>query len=689
MKDNNNSSSESEDEENNKIDFFLKEKLSLNSTINEQKNLNEEEKEEDKIENNIENNIRNNIENNIENNIDINKFKLGKKIICPENNCFSNAIISINPISFEVRTNCGKHKKNMDILTFVEKSGQSKEEKESCSICNDSHKDILQNNKKLYKCFCGLNICETCKDNHLKEKDPNEHNMVDFNKKDYLCCCTKDLKNYISFCITCNKNLCIVCDNFHKGHKVQKFSELFKMGKEDIKKITKSLDEKKQKIAKIKSIIDNWLVKTKIFFEVYKKKLDIYLEINNLIFNKIDVCKKYYQEIKNVENMRDGFDDKILDLLKYEKDFKKQNEIIAKLINENEDYKNNNKKIINSIKEKNIYEYTFNKLFEKVYEKETVINICELKKDNLLVVNTRGPNQEILHIYIKSDTNFYNKELFWKIIDGGKIMSMSELKNGNLLIVQENYFKILKIQIGKKQINMIQNQKLDVEKFKQIIELINGNLVSISYIPNKENYIDIWERNLMSDKFEKKINNHLEKEPQFLKEINNYLFLVYFQDERISIFNSELNMEIKELPKINLINDNYPKYRLINVVKINEGNLLFVYQNGVLIYNLLLNKYTKIFITKPNLIKDICHTPDDDNIFLMSLYEQPKTEQNHKPFFGIVPLYSNLFLQKIYLGHNISNIHNKAVLCIKMLCNGNIITGSLDNSLKIWTIKKK
>jgi hypothetical protein len=129
------------------------------------------------------------------------------------------------------------------------------------------------------------------------------------------------------------------------------------LGKEEKKEIKQKLDEQKEKIEKIKKIIDNWMIKTQKFFEIYKKKLELYWEINNLIFNKYDVSKNYYEEIKNIENIRVYFDSKLLDLLDSENDFKKQNEIFVKILNEdyvddinkNNEINNNNEiiKIIN------------------------------------------------------------------------------------------------------------------------------------------------------------------------------------------------------------------------------------------------------------------------------------------------------------------------------------------------------
>ena len=65
----------------------------------------------------------------------------------------------------------------MKIIDFVEKSG-NKEEKVFCYNFKKTYKDIIDNKKTLYKCYCGENICEDCKENHLKEKDLEKHNMV-------------------------------------------------------------------------------------------------------------------------------------------------------------------------------------------------------------------------------------------------------------------------------------------------------------------------------------------------------------------------------------------------------------------------------------------------------------------------------------------------------------------------------
>ena len=298
----------------NNIDFFLKEKEDPLKVVikEEKKSIEIENKEKGKKPIEIENKEKGNkiveIENkekeeeivfeNYEEELkdrNLEEIKMGKKIICPEDNCFENTIINLDPITFEIKSDCGKHPKKMKIIDFVEKSG-NKEEKDFCYICKNTYKDILDNKKILYKCYCGENLCEDCKENHLKEKDLEKHNIVDFKIKDYTCCCNDTCKKYICFCLDCKKNLCVLCRGEHKEHTVKDFSKLYKLGKEEKKEINKKLKEQKEKIKKFKNIIDNWLIRITKIINIYKKKLDLYWEINNIIFNNYNIKNNYYEE---------------------------------------------------------------------------------------------------------------------------------------------------------------------------------------------------------------------------------------------------------------------------------------------------------------------------------------------------------------------------------------------------------
>ena len=605
--------------------------------------------------------------------INLEEIKMGKEIICPEDNCFSNTIIYLNPITFEIKSDCGKHKKKMKIIEFVEKSGK-KEEKDFCSICGGTYKEIIDNNKKLYKCYCGGNFCENCKENHLKEKDLESHNIVDFKDKDYTCCCNDACKKYISFCLDCKKNLCIFCQNVHEKHKINNFSKMFKLGKEEKIELKNKLKEQNEKIEKFKNIIDNWLKRIAKIIDIYKKKLELYLEINNIIINKYNVKKNYYEEIKNIENLRNDFDNHFMDLLKYEKDFKKQNEIILKLLNENYIKINKGKKGKEIFKLEKIFENEFN---------GEVKNICELKKENLLIVNSIKQDNEIeeLNIYKISENNLYTKIQFNNYLNVEKIKNLSELRNGDLLITQKNNFKIvrfIKESEFKFEFNIIQNQKLEGEEIIQIIELINGNLVCISKILNGGgNNIIFWEKNLITDIYEKVEQKNLTKIPFSIIELNKYSFLVIFKEGIISIFSSKTNKELIKFTKINNYN---PEQEIEKMIKYNEKNILFFFQKGLFIYNILLNEISNIFAFGFNII-DLSIIPNYNRIFL--IYQSEKNDNT-----GIIPLYLNPMTRQFDYEEIIEKIHNNKITCIKILNNGDLVTGSLDKYMKIWKIKK-
>ena len=203
------------------------------------------EKEINNIDDNIENNIVSFIQKNSqdENNekekksLDLSyedelvfrNIEVSKKIRCPIENFFENCIIMINPYFFDVSFDCGKHNGKLDIIKYIQESGISKDDKEQCFKCKLTYEKIKQDedNKILYKCYCGINICKKCKKNHLEDnlKDKNAHNMIDFKYKDYKCCCSNKGKKYNSFCLTCKKNLCQLCNENHKKGMKKKISE--------------------------------------------------------------------------------------------------------------------------------------------------------------------------------------------------------------------------------------------------------------------------------------------------------------------------------------------------------------------------------------------------------------------------------------------------------------------------------
>ena len=308
-----------------------------NNNINTNNNINNNNLENNSI--NIDDEERRNTIDTISSFFEEEKFeeiKLGSKIRCPKPNCFENCIISIDPNSLEVNYECRDHKNKtkMDIIDFVKKSGITKEGKEKCSNCKKIYKDIKQNKKKLYKCYCGNNICEDCKKEHIEQnKNNKEHNMVDFEVKDYICNCNEGKKKYIEYCITCKKNLCIICSEKHKDHIKKNLLKLDQLTNEKKKQLKFRIDIQKKLINKFNKIIDDWFIRIKKYIDLYKKKLELYNKINLTIFNIYNRKKYYYESIKNIEYMRMDFDQNFMDLINAENDYLLQNSIIFKILN--------------------------------------------------------------------------------------------------------------------------------------------------------------------------------------------------------------------------------------------------------------------------------------------------------------------------------------------------------------------
>ena len=134
-----------------------------------------------------------------------------KDIICPE--CNNLAIIENN--NNKISLNCLKNKhKYIDIsLNCFNDIQYIDESLINCQKC--------ENNKSYYNNFyiCSNNqyICPLC----LKE---NNKEVLDYEYR-FKYCIYHSL-NYISYCYTCNMNLCVKCEEEHKNHRIKSFKEI-------------------------------------------------------------------------------------------------------------------------------------------------------------------------------------------------------------------------------------------------------------------------------------------------------------------------------------------------------------------------------------------------------------------------------------------------------------------------------
>ena len=303
-----------------------------------------------------------------------------------------------------------------------------------------------------------------------------------------------------------------------------------------------------------------------------------------------------------------------------------------------------------------------------------VNNICEMKKKEMLIISCIDEETNINKLLIasKKSTDYKLNELICTEIVDNKILSLSELKNGNLLMVQTKQFKIYEInRVGF--FNNIQTVTInDIIEFKQIIELVNRYLVSISLNQNNKSEIIFWKQNLISGYYEKE--KTIEKDKAMsITEFNKTSFLVYFKDDDIYSFNSNTGKQ----HIIGNIKTEFPK-NIIKMILLGENNILLVYQECIGLLNLtsLMVRYLS------NAYNNICPVPFSCNNLIASFSEKIKKKK-----------YNNLYLIRCNLSNNgikdekyFENPHTNIIKCIYPLKNGDIITCSLDKTIKIWKI---
>ena len=184
-----------------------------------------------------------------------NNWKLNN-IVCPE--CKNLSIIKYNDDNISL--DCfNKHSfEYLTVSDFIEVQKYCKFLK--CDLCKNI-KNIYKDN--FYICSCRKQLCSLCILNHDKT-----HNIKEYEKK-FNCCCEHE-QIYISYCYTCNLNLCSICENKHTNHK---------------RKYLKQIKNNN----KINDIRENGEELNKVI-KIYKKELKVIKDIfnkmsNNLIIN--------------------------------------------------------------------------------------------------------------------------------------------------------------------------------------------------------------------------------------------------------------------------------------------------------------------------------------------------------------------------------------------------------------------
>ena len=198
-----------------------------------------------------------------------------EQIICPQ--CKETAKIFIKDYLITIFGCKHNHTTNNILLDQFEESQKIDESKVVCNACKTRNKE-KSFNKQFYICLkCKLNLCPLCKDIHDKN-----HYIIDYNNKNYICPQHGD--NYSSFCQTCNKNICIECENSHSTHNIIYFGKILP-NKDNLNGI---LNELKNNIDKFKLDLSNIIEK----LNYVKNNVDNYYKLVKDIYDSLKIQKK-------------------------------------------------------------------------------------------------------------------------------------------------------------------------------------------------------------------------------------------------------------------------------------------------------------------------------------------------------------------------------------------------------------
>ena len=233
-------------------------------------------------------------------------------------------------------------------------------------------------------------------------------------------------------------------------------------------------------------------------------------------------------------------------------------------------------------------------------------------------------------------------------------------------MLQKRNFKIFQITEQTKEKKLIQIQSIEND-FKQIIELTNGYLVSISLCQKNKTNVVFWEKNLINERYEFK-KGKITTEILSLIEINKYKFIIFTYDYKIIFIESNTGIK-KQLGEINVNLNTFKK-----MLRIDDDRILFHFQNSLILIRISTFQFYKLNID----FCYLCSIYNNNNAFLASF--SGKNEYN-----GLYKVSCDLIKNKIYLNKCSESLHNDNICYIFQLSNGAIITTTKEKDSKIWT----
>ena len=210
-----------------------------------------------------------------------------KQSICPK--CSEIAKIAIQ--EYKINSVCRLGHGYEILISKYKESQKIDQSKIICNSCKDTNKANTYQNM-FHRCnTCKINICPLCITKHDKF-----HNIINYDDKNFIC--EEHSEFYNSYCKSCQKNLCIECEKFHKTHKTETFGNIIP----DKNKLIKDLAEYKNILKQfddgVKAIInklEQLVYNMKILFEINEDILNNYINFKS---------KRNYEIISNINEFQ-------------------------------------------------------------------------------------------------------------------------------------------------------------------------------------------------------------------------------------------------------------------------------------------------------------------------------------------------------------------------------------------------
>ena len=149
-----------------------------------------------------------------------------KEIICPK--CKENILIKLNEYKINLCNCKNNHNINNILLNEYENINKIDISKIICDNCKIKNKSNTYNNE-FYRCnICKINLCPLCKSKHS-----NNHKIINYDNKNYIC--EIHNKEYNKYGKDCKLSICILCFKEHKNHSIINYEDIV-INEEDNKK---------------------------------------------------------------------------------------------------------------------------------------------------------------------------------------------------------------------------------------------------------------------------------------------------------------------------------------------------------------------------------------------------------------------------------------------------------------------